>query len=417
MLRNEKIVDRIIQPLGLRIFRIDSALGFLLNEQPYPVYGVGRHQDFKDKAWALTEEENELDYSIIKEMGATAIRFAHYPQSQNMHDIADREGFLVWDEIPLVNEIRQDYGARQNVWIMMKEMVKQLYNHPSVAWWGIYNEMENLYTPPSEEFLIKLRDGIRALDPSCRIITGASDHGLRAHNLVPEATCFNNYPGWYHGNYPKEEGYTGEHSQFSKWIQNRAKEIGMRTAISEYGAGGDYNQHSEGKPYKPQPAHGGPFQPEEWLAYVHEEDWRIMKDNDNLWGTFLWAMFDFASCMRNEGSVPSINTKGIVSQDRTIRKDPYYMYKANWNNEPMVYIASRRAIKRKLAVTDIKVYSNCQVITLKVNGETVGCMQPDDIKVCFFNNVLLKKGSNQIEAIGSTVQGNELVDTCEWILE
>ena len=56
-------------------------------------------------------------------MGATAIRFAHYPQSQNMHDIADREGFLVWDEIPLVNEIRQDYGARQNVWIMMKEMV------------------------------------------------------------------------------------------------------------------------------------------------------------------------------------------------------------------------------------------------------------------------------------------------------
>lgn len=417
VLRNEKIVDRIIQPLGLRIFRIDSALGFLLNEQPYPVYGVGRHQDFKDKAWALTEEENELDYSIIKEMGATAIRFAHYPQSQNMHDIADREGFLVWDEIPLVNEIRQDYGARQNVWIMMKEMVKQLYNHPSVAWWGIYNEIENLYTPPSEEFLIKLRDGIRALDPSCRIITGASDHGLRAHNLVPEATCFNNYPGWYHGNYPKEEGYTGEHSQFSKWIQNRAKEIGMRTAISEYGAGGDYNQHSEGKPYKPQPAHGGPFQPEEWLAYVHEEDWRIMKDNDNLWGTFLWAMFDFASCMRNEGSVPSINTKGIVSQDRTIRKDPYYMYKANWNNEPMVYIASRRAIKRKLAVTDIKVYGNCQVITLKVNGETVGCMQPDDIKVCFFNNVLLKKGSNQIEAIGSTVQGNELVDTCEWILE
>ena len=77
----------------------------------------------------MTEEENELDYSIIKEMGATAIRFAHYPQSQNMHDIADREGFLVWDEIPLVNEIRQDYGARQNVWIMMKEMVKQYIYH------------------------------------------------------------------------------------------------------------------------------------------------------------------------------------------------------------------------------------------------------------------------------------------------
>lgn len=417
VLRNGKIVDQVIQPLGLRTFRIDSALGFVLNEQPYPVYGVGRHQDFKDKAWALTEKDNELDYSIMKEMGATAIRFAHYPQSLNMHDIADREGFLVWDEIPLVNEIRQDYDAKHNVRIMMQEMVRQLYNHPSVAWWGIYNEIENIYTPPSEDFLIELRDGIRAIDSSCRIIVGASDHGLRAHNRIPEATCFNNYPGWYHGNFPKEEGYTGHHSQFSKWIENRVREIGMRTAISEYGAGGDYNQHSEGNPQKPQPAHGGPFQPEEWLAYVHEEDWRIMQNNNNLWGTFLWAMFDFASCMRNEGSVPSINTKGIVSQDRKIKKDPYYMYKANWNSEPMVYIASRRMVKRNLPETDIKVYSNCMEVTLSINGEKVGKMKPDEIKVCLFKNVTLKKGANKIEVSAKLDNGQYITDYCEWTLK
>lgn len=412
-----KTIDSVEQPLGLRTFAITDKEGFLLNGKPYPIYGVGRHQDLKNKAWAMTNDDNEHDYAIMKELGATAIRFAHYPQSENMHAIADREGFLVWDEVPLVNEIRQDAEAKRNVRVMMEEMVHQLYNHPSVAWWGIYNEIENIYTPPSEDFLAELRDGIRQIDTTSRFVVGASDHGQRAHNLIPEATCFNNYPGWYHGNFPKEEKYTGEFTQFAQWIANRRKEIGMRTAISEYGAGGDAMQHTEGVPQKPKPAHGGPFQPEEWLAYVHEEDWRIMKDNDNLWGTFLWAMFDFASCMRNEGSVPSVNTKGIVSQDRQIRKDPYYMYKANWNPEPMVYITSRRSVKRTHPQTDIKVYSNCKEVTLKVNGKNMGRMQPDNIKVCLFKNIALRKGTNRIVVEARTKQGKRITDSCEWVLE
>lgn len=410
------VIDEVEQPVGIRTFAITDKDGFLLNGKPYPIYGVGRHQDLKNKAWAMTEEDNEYDYQMMKELGATAIRFAHYPQSQNMHDIADREGFLVWDELPLVNEVRLDQSSKDNVRNMMREMVLQLYNHPSVAWWGLYNEIENNYTPPSEHFLCELRDSMRALDPSCRIIVGASDHGLRPHNAVPEMTCFNNYPGWYHGNFPKEEGYEGEHSQFAKWIFDRRKETGHRIAISEYGAGGDPTQHMEGTPMKPKPAHGGPFQPEEWLAYVHEEDWRIMKENKNLWGTFLWAMFDFASCMRNEGSVASVNTKGIVSQDREVRKDPYFFYKANWNPEPMVYIASRRNTVRKLAVTDIKVYSNCPMVTLKVNGKKIGKMHPDEIKVCMFKDVPLSKGVNHIEVTAKDGK-TKVSDSCEWILE
>ncbi len=411
ILKNACIVDWVKQPLGLRTFRIDPERGFLLNGEPYRIYGVGRHQDKRDRAWALTEEDNELDYSIIKELGATAIRFAHYPQSRNMHDIADREGFLVWDELPLVNEIRLDNEAKNNVRNMMQEMVRQLYNHPSVAWWGIFNEIENIYTPPAEEFLTELRDGIRSLDPSCRLIVAASDHGLRAYNKIPDATCFNNYPGWYTGNFPKEEGYAGKHSEFGKWIDDRADEVGMRIAVSEYGAGGDASQHTEGTPRKPRPAHGGAFQPEEWLTYVHEEDWRIMHDNDRLWGTFLWAMFDFASCMRNEGSVSSVNTKGIVSQDRTLKKDPYFMYKANWNPQPMVYITSRRSVERTRSVTDIKVYSNCPKVTLKVNGKKICTATPDEIKICLFKDVSLSKGDNLIE-VSATVGKTKVSDRC-----
>lgn len=414
ILQHGHVLDQVVQPLGLRTYKITQDQGFVLNDQPYPVNGVGRHQDMKDKAWAMTEDENDRDYSLIKEMGATAIRFAHYPQSKSMHDLADKYGFLVWDEIPLVNEIRLDYEAQHNVRTMLNEMVRQLYNHPSVVWWGIYNEIENIYTPYSAEFLNELKSIIKDFDKE-RIITAASDHGLRYYNKIADATCFNNYPGWYHGNFPEKEGYTGEFSQFPKFISDRANEVGMRIAISEFGAGGDPAQHAEGHPKKPKPAHGGLFQPEEWLAYVHEEDLRVMKNNRDLWGTFLWAMFDFASCMRNEGSVPSVNTKGIISQDRMIKKDPYFLYKANWNGDPMVYIASRRSVARKHPVTDVKVYSNCQEVVLKVNGKLWGKLKPDNIKVCKFENVQLQHGRNKIEVYGSTTKGN-VVDQCSWTL-
>lgn len=409
-------IDSVEQPLGIREVAISDERGFLLNNKPYPVYGIGRHQDMKDMAWAMTAAADSADIAVIKDMGATAIRFAHYPQNQAIHSMADREGLLVWDEIPLVNEIRLDEPSRQNVETMLREMICQLYNHPSVAWWGLFNEIENTYTPPSEDFLLHLKHAIRSLDPSSRVIVAASDHGLRAYNKIPDAICFNNYPGWYHGNYPKKECYEGKLSQLSQWIDDRAKEAGKRIGISEYGAGGDPTQHTEGDPVMPHPAHGGKFQPEEWLAWVHEQDWRVMKANSHLWGTFLWSMFDFSSCMRNEGSVPSINTKGIVSHDRKVRKAPFYLYQANWTTKPMVYITSRRSVLRHQAVTDVKVYSNCQLVTLKVNGRTVGKEMPDDIRVTVFKDIRLKAGNNLIEVIGTSSNGASVSDQVVWRL-
>lgn len=192
--------------------------------------------------------------------------------------------------------------------------------------------------------------------------------------------------------------------------------MGKRIAISEYGAGGDFTQHTEGMPIMPKPAHGGPFQPEEWLAYVHERDWRIMKNNPCLWGTFLWSMFDFASCMRNAGSVPSVNTKGIVSLDRKIKKDPFFFYKANWNSEPMVYITSKRSDKRKISVTDVKIYSNCENVTLFVNGRKVGTTTPDDTCVAVFKEIKLRRGNNKVEVVGLS-KHHKVKDKCVWNYE
>jgi beta-galactosidase len=250
--QNGKITDELMQPLGIRTFSVSQDKGFLLNGQPYPIHGVGYHQDKRNEGWALTTKDRDEDIKTVLDMGATAIRFAHYPQSQYVNKLCDQKGLLMWEEASLVNETRSTPEFKANSELEMREMVLQLYNHPGIAFWGIYNELENLPTPPSEDLLKNLKSIAKKLDPY-RIIVAASDHGNRYYNTIPDEIAFNNYPGWYGSNWPKEENYKGRLDQMAEFIDYRAKEVGKRIAIAEYGAGGDPNQHKEGPPAKTQP--------------------------------------------------------------------------------------------------------------------------------------------------------------------
>ena len=136
LLHDGQEVDSVTQPLGLRTMAITQEKGFLLNGNPYPVHGVNRHQDVRGKGWAISPQEEERDASLMKEMGVTAVRNAHYPQSENWHRINDREGVLLWDEVSLVNETRNTREFWENSQEYLREMIHQLYNHPSIAWWG-----------------------------------------------------------------------------------------------------------------------------------------------------------------------------------------------------------------------------------------------------------------------------------------
>ena len=412
------VVDSLSQTFGLRTVAISQKEGFELNGVPYPVYGVSRHQDMKDKGWALSAADEDSDMACIKDIGATAIRMAHYPQSAHIHEVADREGFLVWDEVSLVNETRNSPDFNKNTCQFMQEMVHQLYNHPSVAWWGIYNEIDHPETPYPRTLFHELMDIARA-EGGQRIITAASNKGKRFYNQYPDALCFNNYPGWYWmQRWPAEENNTGLLSSFGGFLDHRYAEFGnRRIAMSEYGAGGNPFHHQEGPVGKQlKETMGGPFHPEEWQSYVHEEDWRVLKDNPKVWGSFVWAMFDFVVPGGSEGGTCNLNTKGLVTHDRKIKKDAYFLYKANWNPEPMVYIASRRLTERKQSVTDIRVYSNCPQTTLYVNGKKIGTMSPDKVQLCLFKDVRLKPGENIIEVRGRS--GKAIVkELIKWRVE
>lgn len=400
---NGVIVDKVSQQLGLRTFAITQKDGFLLNDDPYPVHGVCRHQDVRNKGWAVSLDDELRDASIMKEMGVTAVRNGHYPQSEDWHRINDREGVLLWDEVSLVNETRATRSFWNNSEECLREMVHQLYNHPSVVWWGIFNELGNRPMPPSNPELAHLQTVVKEIDPS-RIVVAASCRPGNSFNQITEQMAFNHYPAWYHPSLP---------SAMEAYIQQRYDEMGRRIAISEYGAGANISHHLEGAIKQPDPR--GAFHPEEYQAFCHEGEWAVMKDNPQLWGSFVWNMFDFAAKSRKEGNTPSLNDKGLVTHDRRFKKDAFYFYKANWNPDPMVYITSRRAINRTQSVTDVKVYSNCPEVELTVNGKSLGRLKPGPTKIVIWPKVQLSSGKNNIEALGIS-DTTKVQDAITWNL-
>ena len=182
--------------------------------------------------------------------------------------------------------------------------------------------------------------------------------------------------------------------------------------ISEYGAGASiYHQQDSLR----QPAADSWWHPENWQTEYHVRNWEIIQQRPFVWGTFVWNMFDFGAAHRTEGDRPGINDKGLVTHDRKTRKDAFFFYKANWNPEPMVYIEGHRATDRSRAVTDIRVFSNCEEVTLTLNGRKVGTLKPDAVKCCTFRNVALDRGNNRIEATGRNGR-TRLSDTVTWQL-
>jgi beta-galactosidase len=380
-----KRTDLVEQPFGFRSFHVDPNSGFSLNGQALDLHGVNRHQDRIDKGWAIGKAEHDEDMKLILELGATAVRLAHYQQASYFYDLCDRNGLVVWAEIPLVDAITDDPAFRANAQQQLRELIRQSYNHPSIMFWGIGNE-QRTDDAPTNALLTDLAAQVKAEDPG-RISTYAHCCGSATANLVSHAdvTGYNVYYGWYMGT-------INQFGAFADQVHASRPEVPI--AISEYGAGAGLSQHQE-PPV--QPAANGLFHPEEYQAQLHEDTWAQMESRPYLWGKFIWNMFDFASDTRNEGDTPGRNDKGLVSYDRQTKKDAFYFYQANWTTEPMVHITGRRFDPRSSETVDIKVYANVDALSLRVNGEPVS--SPPDVQGHVFRwaGVPLVLGDNQVE--------------------
>ena len=394
LFRNGQMVDRVTQPLGLRFYRIDPDKGFFLNGKHLPLQGVCRHQDRSEVGNALRPQHREEDVALMLEMGVNAVRLAHYPQATYFYDLMDKNGIIVWAEIPFVGPGGyNDKGFvdlpafRANGKEQLKELIRQHYNHPSICVWGLFNELTELGDNPVE--YIKKLNVLAHQEDTTRPTTSASNQ-MGDLNFITDAIAWNRYDGWYGGT-PADLG---------KWLDRMHKDHPkICIAISEYGAGASI-YHQQDSLVKTVPTSW--WHPENWQTYYHIENWKTISSRPYVWGSFVWNMFDFGAAHRTEGDRPGINDKGLVTFDRKVRKDAFYFYKANWNREePMLYLTGKRNTVRTQRLQTITAFTNQAGAELFVNGKSYGKTTPDSYAILEWKNVELQPGENEIKVVST----------------
>ncbi len=385
--RNNEEVDEIAANVGVRSFKVTPDEGFSINGVPTPLRGVSRHQDRVFEGNALTAEEHYDDAMLIKELGANTIRLAHYQHSQDFYDACDEIGFAVWAEIPFISVFKKGEGAHKHVMEEMKELIIQNYNHPSIMFWGISNEI--LIGGISQELVDTHHDLeklCKELDPT-RLTTIAHVSTTPVNGPMHHITdleSYNHYFGW----------YGGQMEQNGPWLdQFHAEHPDICIGISEYGCEGIINWHSNTPQCKDYT--------EEYQALYHEHMAQVFEDRPWVWASHVWNMFDFGCAARNEGGVSGRNNKGLITMDRKTKKDSYFVYQAYWTQTPMVHIAGRRHAQRAGETTEIKVYSNQDTVVLYVNGKEVGQQTAHRV---FKFNAALNEGFNTIVAVAGDVK-------------
>ncbi|NQU31808.1 MAG: DUF4982 domain-containing protein [Bacteroidetes bacterium] len=403
------LIDEVKNSIGFRWFSLDKDKGLLFNGEKYTLKGTNRHQDMDGFGSALSNTQHIQDMLWIKNMGANFVRLAHYPQDPIVLETADKLGLLVWVEIPNLNYIVPSSEITAISAHRTKEMIYQNFNHPSIMFWGSMNELflwdkdatrkakieDPIYRKQVRDFVFCMDSVIRNTDPS-RLTTlaihGSKDYDIANITQIPDMVSVNQYSGWYSGSF----------SGFGGYLDNRHKTYNDQVLfISEYGAGSDVRVNiTMPKRFD----FTGKYQ-----RMFHKSYLKQINDREYLVGSAVWSQFDFSQ-PHTGGSIGHINQKGLQKFDRT-PKDVYYFYKANWNPDPMVYIASRDWIIRcgwngKVAhdilrnEQEVDVYSNMSEVELFHNGVSLGKKQPDELKEASWK-VPFVEGVNKIKTIAT----------------
>jgi beta-galactosidase len=420
-------LDQVVQPLGLREFKFDSNRGLFLNGEHLFLKGASMHQDRAVKGWAISQADQTQDFDLLREMGANAVRLAHYQHDQYSYELADALGIVVWAEIPLVNKVSFDGASASaelaaNAQQQLVELIRQNYNHPSIAVWSIANEIDLTATqvrgPSKVATLLKSLDLlVKKEDPSrFTTIADCCEIGIVTHEGaagapaaprdaivgIADTAGYNRYFGW----------YTGRFDHFGPMLDEaHARHPALPIAVSEYGAGAALTQHTDDPAGGPINPHGRPH-PEEFQNWYHEVSWNALRARGYLWAAFIWNMFDFSSDSRREGDLTDINEKGLVTHDRRTRKDAFYFYRANWSSLPTLHLVGRRYVDRPYGVVDVKAYSNAAQARLWLNDTDQG-MKACVGGICLWQSVHLRPGSNKLRATAE-INGTALIDTMQW---
>ena len=370
--------DEVSARFGCRRYEIDPEKGFILNNKEYRLVGVSKHQDRYGKGYAVSKEDLDEDMSLIRELGVTSLRLAHYQHAQYFYDLCDKYGLVIWVEIPYITAHMAQ--GRDNTISQMKELIIQNYNHPSIICWGLSNEITT-HGGVNDDLVENhkiLNNLVHELDKT-RLSTMAHVFLLKTKEKLvrlPDVCAYNLYYGWYVGDLDQNDKF------FDKYHRKYPKSC---VGLSEFGADANV-QFQTIRPQK------GDYS-EAYQCVYHEHILKMWSERKYIWCLYAWNMFDFGADGRNEGGKKGQNQKGLVTFDRKLKKDAFYIYKAYFSDEKFVHLCGKRYVDRFEDDTVIKAYSNLPELSLYVDGKYIQTRKAD--KVFEFQYVIT--GEHHIE--------------------
>jgi beta-glucuronidase len=317
--KGSKIIDVYEQHFGVRTIEVKDGK-FLINDKPFYFKGFGKHEDAPIHGRGFDEAVNVMDFQLMRWIGANSFRTAHYPYSEELMRLADREGLVVIDETPAVG-VHLNFAAtlfgqsiKRNTWEhiqtfehhkdVIKELVARDKNHPCVVMWSVANE------PASEEegadgYFKPLIELTKECDPQKRPVTivthlWSTPETDKIAELV-DVLALNRYYGWYVESGQWEIAKVKLREEFEGWNKRCP---GKPIIMTEYGADTVAGLHDVDPVMFTEE-----FQVE-YLRSNHE----VFDEFDNFVGEQVWNFADFATSqgvMRVQG-----NKKGIFTRDR-----------------------------------------------------------------------------------------------------
>ena len=292
--------------------------------------------------------------------------------------------------------MNQDPAAHENCISQMKELIIQNYNHPSIMFWGVSNEI--LIGGISEKLVenhVELNALCKELDPT-RLTTIAHVSMTPVESPmhgITDIESYNHYFGW----------YGGKMEDNGPWFDHFHKvHPEICVGVSEYGCEGIITYHG------PNPACKD--YSEEYQALYHEHMAKVLDERPWIWSSHVWNMFDFGCAARDEGGVAGRNNKGLITMDRKTKKDSYYVYQAYWSKKPMIHLCGKRYAQRAGETTEIRVYSNQPTVALYVNGKLA---EEKSAEKVFVFTVALEDGFNTILAAAGELKDSMTLEKVE----
>ncbi|MFW5771725.1 MAG: glycoside hydrolase family 2 protein [Phototrophicaceae bacterium] len=412
LLHADTVLDVYETALGFRWFDFPAGGPFVLNGERLLLRGTHRHDDWADHGAAVPADLVVREMQAVKAAGFNFIRLGHYPQDDLVLRLCDELGLIVWEELPWCRGGVGGTVFRDHARAMLTEMIAQHYNHPSVIFWGLGNELdwESEHPDSTDEqvadFLRELHTLSHSLDPRRLTALRRFDRGAAIVDVYSPSI----WSGWYRGRYADYE--VALRRNMARYPRMLHIEWGGDSHMGRHNDGPHINVAVE-TGYDHGEVPGTAISDEGFARYSRDGDWSesytidlmahhltVQARQPELAGTAQWIFKDFGTPLRPENPVPYVNQKGLVARDGT-PKDVYHVFRAFQRDEPVVHIESSAWPLRVGGM--VRVITNCERVKLLVDGQSQGIRLRDNpgapAEVMTWN-VPLSAGEHILKAIG-----------------